>query len=249
MTGSHFGALPAVKRWLATTLGQLPTGQEAPCVHLKRTWGGKAAEPSALRPAQRSRSTACPQLPSGGCVAGGSGSRGLRSWGQASQKGRCHVPRSIAGGQEGPQRRRGGGHPGASQTAIWHCCLAVWQPIALILSERGGDGWPLEMASQGTLGPPCPTHWVGGGGGRKRGPVGWWPQGRGAQGSPGLKDSDRSESRPRGYAAHPAEPSAGWVPLSGGWKRGLGPCYLGPRVFTAELFKPLFYRPWGTIWI
>ena len=54
---------------------------------------------------------------------------GLAAYGP---KGRCHVPCIIAGGQEGPQRRGGGGHPGAGWAAMRHCCDAVQQPGALI---------------------------------------------------------------------------------------------------------------------
>ena len=55
---------------------------------------------------------------------------GLAAYGP---KGRCHVSCIIAGGQEGPQRRGGGGHPGAGWAAMMqHCCDAVQQPGALI---------------------------------------------------------------------------------------------------------------------
>ena len=117
-------------------------------------------------------------------------------------QGRCHVPcLFFGGGAGGPSASEGGRAPRRTLSggALVACCR-----LAFPVLRRSGRGEEVARPR----GPPSPIHWVWGGRwGAQRGPIGRraqgiGSQGKGAQGSPGLQDSERSESRPRGYAAH-----------------------------------------------
>ena len=105
--------------------------------------------PSALGPAQRSRSIACLQLPFGSCMASGSGSRGPRGCGQAGQETPSAHLKRARGGSGWPYE----GHPlGPAPGQLPRSC-----PAALLQGAPVCDWLPGEPAVRGP-GAGADTH-------------------------------------------------------------------------------------------
>ena len=177
--------------------------------------------PSALGPAQRSRSIACLQLPFGSCMASGSGSRGPRGCGQAGQETPSAHLKRARGGSGWPYE----GHPlGPAPGQLPRSC-----PAALLQGAPVCDWLPGEPAVRGP-GAGADTHFQWGCGreaGEKLG------GGKGTRAKPpapilsGRGEARRPSLRPSGLRNDPAASRACSCLLAAVWQSGSGS--RGPR--------------------